>query len=816
MSGPEHPSGRPEEPGADGPVRVGPYRLMRLLGAGGMGEVHLARSEADGRHVALKLVHPEYAADPQFRARFRQEVDAAGKVLSFFTVPLLDAGPEDPTPWLATQYVPGPSLAQAVRSDGPLATSRLCTLAAALGEALVVIHAAGLVHRDLKPSNVLLADDGPRVIDFGIARAADATGLTGTGMVIGTLGYASPEQLVDEGTLGPASDVYSLGAVLLHAATGRPPFGDVPAAALAYRTVHETPDTTGVPAALLPLVLSCLDHDPARRPTPSQVIAAARTAQSLTPPPDADADAGAAPGKRAGPGDDAEHGVGDSGETTSYPLRPPPPAPVTPTPTAPDHPARPPRWPAARRTVLLALAGAAVLALLVGAGFVLLPGDGDRPGPDDGPSASAEPGKDTPRRAAPDPEGPAADTHADVTAAGRRARVWHTPVTGLPAEKPGASSEGAGKNKDKTTLVGAWLTEHAAARTDRRGTRGFDPGSGRPLWTVEPPRGTDTVCATSLGRSATADGIGAVRYGTSADEDDCTVVSAVDTRTGELLWHHETGPGVTRTPTLGMSGGSLVTAGEDGLLGLDPRTGKERWHRTDRIDGCRFTDALTGPRTVLLLEICGNAPSPDTAVELDSATGEERWRLTLPRNVTHALPVTAEPASVSLGRGGDGSKDALLVLDRTGRHHHEIPKENPFGTLSFAGDEHADRPTVAAHGDTLVLTAESSGAALDDTLVAVDAAGGKVRWHERFAARGPVIVGLDDDSVTALGAYPDPGKPVRLVEYALDDGAVRGDGTLPAAFGAPSDRRAIADDRRVVQFVGRRQDAAAGYAPEES
>ncbi|AZM44976.1 hypothetical protein DMB38_03270 [Streptomyces sp. WAC 06738] len=781
---------RGAEPGArDAGARVGPYRLVRLLGAGGMGEVHLARAD-DGRHVALKLVHEELAADPEFRARFRQEAEAARRVLSFFTVPLVAAGPDDPTPWLATQYVPGPSLAQAVAADGPLPPRRLCSLAAALGEALVVVHAAGIVHRDLKPSNVLLADDGPRVIDFGIARAADATALTGTGMAIGTLGYASPEQLVGDGPVGPAGDVYSLGAVLLYAATGRPPYGDAPAATLAYWTVHGTPDLTGVPAELADLVRACLAREPADRPTPAQVIAAARAAEPPEPEP-AERTA-----ERAAP----EQSPAVSGATTSYPLAPP---------RSPASAAPPARGSAGRagrlrrlaaRPAALAATAATTAAALLAAGFLLLPeSDGGQGAAGQGSSSSRTPGGDGDdgRTAAPEPSGPAADSPADVTAAGDRVRDWRAPVSGT---------------GDRTALVGGWLTGHAAARTDARGTVGLDPGSGDRLWSVPPPRGSAVACQTSRGRTATYDGIGAVVYGDEDDDlDDCGVVGAVDTATGRLLWHRETGGSSTRGPALGMSGGRLVVAAEEGVLGFDPRTGDERWQRTEGIDGCHLSDALTGPRTTVLMETCGRAGNPNTVVELDSATGEERWRFELPRNATESWPLTAEPVSVELGRGGDGSANALLVIDRTGRNHHEIPVAAPFGELSLSGDENTDIPWIGAHGDTVVVAAEAPSVVAPYRLAAVDAVTGKVRWDVGVAFGAPSVLAMDGETVTVRAEFSDEDE-VHLVEYALADGEVVGDGTLPAAFEDPTDRRVAAAGDRVVSFVGRRATGAEGYA----
>ncbi|WP_377271020.1 serine/threonine-protein kinase [Peterkaempfera sp. SMS 1(5)a] len=257
---------------ADGdPRKVGGYVLLGRLGAGGMGQVYLGRSPG-GRTVAVKVIRPELCDDPGFRVRFRREVAAARAVSGGFTAPLVDADTEAERPWLATSYVAGPSLQEAVDHYGPFGGAAWRTLAAGLAEALVAVHAAGLVHRDLKPSNVLLAADGPRVIDFGIARAADATALTGTGHIIGSPGYMSPEQ-ANGHAVGPASDVFSLGAVLAFAASGRGPFGDGPSPAVLYRVAHNEPALDGVPEELRPLLDGLLAKDPQTRPGPAEVLA---------------------------------------------------------------------------------------------------------------------------------------------------------------------------------------------------------------------------------------------------------------------------------------------------------------------------------------------------------------------------------------------------------------------------------------------------------------------------------------------------------------------------------------------------------------
>ncbi|MEU2868106.1 protein kinase [Streptomyces olivoreticuli] len=249
----------------DDPQRVGPYRLDGRLGAGGMGHVYLATSPG-GRKVAVKVIRPELAATPQFRARFAREVDAARQVGGFHTAQLVDADPDAPSPWLVTAYIPGPTLQQVVAEPGPLAPDAVLRLGAGLAEGLAAIHRCGLVHRDLKPGNVILAEDGPRIIDFGIARAVDASSLTATGAVIGTYAFMSPEQIRAD-RAGPASDVFALGSVLAFAATGRSPFDAPTLLTVVQRILDEPPALDGLDGELLRLLTSCLAKDPADRPS---------------------------------------------------------------------------------------------------------------------------------------------------------------------------------------------------------------------------------------------------------------------------------------------------------------------------------------------------------------------------------------------------------------------------------------------------------------------------------------------------------------------------------------------------------------------
>jgi serine/threonine kinase PknH len=257
---------------AGDPGQAGPYRLLARIGGGGMGRVYLAYTPG-GRAVAVKVIRPELAEDAEFRRRFRQEVDAARQVRGMFTAELVDADPDGDPPWLATAYVPGLSLQDAVTRHGPLPARSVRLLAAGVAEALQSVHAAGIVHRDLKPANVLLAPDGPRVIDFGIARAADATTLTRTGVNVGSPRFMSPEH-ASRGELTGAADVFALGALMVFAATGHGPFGDGPDAAVMYRVVNEAPDLDGLDPELRELAEACLDKDPARRPGLDEVIAA--------------------------------------------------------------------------------------------------------------------------------------------------------------------------------------------------------------------------------------------------------------------------------------------------------------------------------------------------------------------------------------------------------------------------------------------------------------------------------------------------------------------------------------------------------------
>ena len=249
-----------------------------------MGVVHLARSTS-GMKLAVKVVHAEFAEDPEFRGRFRQEIAAARRVSGAFTAPVVDADPDAERPWMATLFIPGarPSPKQ-VKRNGPMDAGQLRRLMAGLAEALRDIHRVGVVHRDLKPSNVLLAEDGPKVIDFGISRPKDSELRTETGKLIGTPPFMAPEQFRRPREVGPAADIFALGSVMVHAATGRGPFDSDSPYVVAYQVVHDEPDLTGVPANLAPLVMRCLAKEPEDRPTPDELMRELRSVAPRTTP----------------------------------------------------------------------------------------------------------------------------------------------------------------------------------------------------------------------------------------------------------------------------------------------------------------------------------------------------------------------------------------------------------------------------------------------------------------------------------------------------------------------------------------------------
>ncbi|WP_244210235.1 serine/threonine-protein kinase, partial [Streptomyces nanshensis] len=267
---------------SDSPHEIGPYRLLASLGSGGMGTVHLAVPPGGGTAdlVALKTVRRDLEQASDFRLRFRREAEAARAVRGPYVSALVDAAPDAERPWLATQYIAGPSLEEAVDRRGPLPVPVVRDLGTAVARGLAAVHGARLVHRDLKPANVVLGATGPRLIDFGIAQAYDATALTATGVMVGSPGFMSPEHIAADRSVTGASDVFCLGAVLCFAATGHGPFEDSELAAIVHRIAQGRPDLSRVPEELRQIVTDCLHRDPGRRPTTAELIRALDTSSA--------------------------------------------------------------------------------------------------------------------------------------------------------------------------------------------------------------------------------------------------------------------------------------------------------------------------------------------------------------------------------------------------------------------------------------------------------------------------------------------------------------------------------------------------------
>ncbi|MFC8797478.1 serine/threonine-protein kinase [Promicromonospora sp. NPDC057138] len=379
----EAPQIHPLEP--NDPQELGGYPLLGRIGAGGMGVVYLAETRT-GRKLALKAILKEFVQDPDFRTRFRREAAAAMKVRGRFLATLIDADPDADQPWLAIEYVEGPSLTAVVQARGPLPEPDVRTMLAGVAEALRSVHAVGIVHRDLKPSNILLGQDGPFVIDFGIAQSSDSTSLTRTGLKVGTPSFMAPEQIRGSGAT-PAADVWALGAVALYAATGQRAFGEGDTTVVYYRVVHEDPDLSTCPAWLLPLVQACLSKDPEARPGLQEVLdflngisAGHRTATTKIVPgpavPDAPLD------------DDATALRDDDATVVKVPVQP---SPAEPTPEPEAEPGAPARRRLSRPlTWIVAAAGLLVVGGVTTAVMLGMPSGSRDADPTASPSASAE------------------------------------------------------------------------------------------------------------------------------------------------------------------------------------------------------------------------------------------------------------------------------------------------------------------------------------------------------------------------------------------------------------------------------------------
>ncbi|MEU9095119.1 serine/threonine-protein kinase [Streptomyces sp. NPDC048428] len=668
------------------PEQVGRYRLVGRLGQGGMGRVYLARSPS-GRMVAVKVVRAALADDPGFRRRFVREVAAARRVSGIFTAAVVDAAPEGRPAWLATEYVPGLSLADALARHGAWPEQAVRQLGAALAEALGAIHRAGVVHRDLKPSNVLLAADGPRVIDFGISVAAEDTLLTEAGVVIGTPGFIPPEQLRGEKT-GPAADVFALGAVLAYTATGTGPFGNGAGHAVNYRVMHAEPDLGGLPSGLADVVARCLAKNPDHRPAVPELlkelaqVPGHRPNGHLTeagwlpgPVTDAIAHIHAAPLPDAAASAEEERATLRLAPTTARPAAESADASAA-APPAPSGPRR-----LARRRVLAGLAIAATLAIVTTTALLNDFGRGDDE-----------------------------KTPSTAKAKANAKQLWSRPLDGgltLDAVADGAvylSSGVRGTLRALDARDGSQLWQRQA-EGDRTSVASASGGtlfyiSGRALYAADADSGETRWKAKSILTSpATLDD--------AAYSVILSFLMAQDLGTGKILWTYHLGGGAVEGD-FAVAGSRAYAHGDQELYAVNTGTGKKQW--TFKADSALTTAPAVAGSTVY----CGGRNG--TLYAVDARTGKEAWRrgfsgkLWNPRIASGAdTPVVADgvvyfenDAYVSAFDAGTGKP--------LWRHRQDTDE---IDTLSVAAG-------------TVYFTNENG------TLYALDARSGRPKWQENL------------------------------------------------------------------------------------
>ncbi|MFJ4973420.1 protein kinase [Streptomyces sp. NPDC088755] len=703
-------------PEAEFPEYAGTYRLEACLGSGGMGVVHLARS-ASGLQLAVKVVHRPYAADPEFRARFRQEVAAARRVSGAFTAPVVDADPEAVRPWMATLYVPGPTLAEQVKRNGPLAPAELRRLTAGLAEALRDIHRAGVIHRDLKPSNVLLSDAGPKVIDFGISRPYDSDLRTETGKLIGSPPYMAPEQFQRPREVGPAADVFALGAVLVHAATGRGPFDSDSPYIVAYQVVHDEADLSGVPEDLAELVGRCLAKDPAARPTPDEVMAELR-------PPSYEAAAFIPAQRRTGPGAVEAGAGGREGAEDATHVR------------GAAVPAR--RWRVGRGRLVIAAALLLVVAGVGAGGFAVWGGGGGGGG--------------------------AAEAPERKSAEGVAFSPWSTTLRASGSATPVCASAG----------VGAALY----CAVDGTGTARIDPANGRVLWSDRNTalrEASAPVVSGGVVLSAGPDGklraydpvkgVPVRETGLSASPGssfsagstllvvaDGGTVTALDGASGVERW--ERAPAGHVRPDFGLydEASGLAYAFEHSAAGtstlmtaVDAASGRTSWQR--RLDGMLTPVSTAGAGELVLTTM--NADMQAVGLVRYAPGKRSAVRIALPFRLDEPQVVMGGDAAYLLGRGGSllavdtgaGSGKAELWRLETGVGRGSAPVLGEGGHLYFS----------AADGRLLAVDT-GRGALVGQTRARLS--GGKLTYASDLpapVAAGRVVVGTaPDGSVFAV------------------------------------------------------------------
>ncbi|MFF0464310.1 outer membrane protein assembly factor BamB family protein [Streptomyces mexicanus] len=712
------------------PRRIGPFEVLGRLGAGGMGLVYLARS-ASGRRVAIKTVRTELAEDQLFRVRFTREVEAARAVSGFYTAAVVDADPRAAVPWLATAYVPAPSLEEIVTECGPLPVQAVRWLAAGVAEALQSIHGAGLVHRDLKPSNVLVVEDGPRVIDFGIASGVSNTRLTMTNVAVGTPAYMSPEQAKDSRSVTGASDVFSLGSTLVFAATGHPPFHGANPVETVFMLLREGPDLEGLPEELRPLIESCMRMDASARPTPAD-LQAQLAPHLFAAGSDDSGTASAWLPERAVSLIESRRG----GRTTTQPAAPgprsggrppvpPPPShdPVVPAPPVPTAPPAPP-VPAAPAPVAApasmaaapapAPVGASVPAPVAApaatggsdAGPVLLAGAKVPIGPGPRVAEARAAAVNVPMP----PEGLAASWTKPVPGPGGAAPAAHPPAPAPPP--PTAPPEAAAPGwrpwrfRMSNDVWGTPVVAGDLVYVTSFEVHALDVATGRRRFKT---RDVAWSMAVADGRIHASDG---------------PTLFALDAREGTDLWRVQTDAWVYSLKT---GRGTVVTGTRGGgVQAWEAADGRKLWE----ITGCQtdFESPEAGPvvhdGTVYVWQ--------DARLRaLQARTGEERWSYPIGDAAScGGVPVRVTPAPDGCVYVAAGTR--VLALDVAAGHvrwHFEAP------AVFLSPPAFAPGPAVTGGG---IYLADYLG-----TVYALDAADGRDRWRIATEARSavdPVLV----------------------------------------------------------------------------
>ncbi|WP_372344130.1 PQQ-binding-like beta-propeller repeat protein [Streptomyces sp. KL116D] len=734
---------------AGSPRRIGPYQLLARVGAGGMGEVFLARrAEPGARLVALKAVRGDLDPDDAFRTRFRREIAAARAVSGPYTAPLVDGDADAEPPWLATEFVPGPSLADVVARCGPLPVPAVRALGAGLARALSAVHGARLLHRDLKPANVLLTADGPRLIDFGIAQAFEATALTATGVLVGTPGFLSPEQIDGSRSVVPASDVFSLGAVLCFAATGRGPFDDPELASMLFRVSRAQAELARVPAELLPLVERCLRLDPAARPTPDALADRLAPPTGLFPWPPAvlsllaEHREAVAPYERQRATDDPASAPTESGlrvphSPTAYDRPLPPPAP----PTVPTRPLGrgPLRW----------VAAACAVAAGVTATVLLLPdGSGGTPPPAAAPTVSPTRSQQPaalPERTVMQYGNAGHSGEFGAQAAAKQSlpdgwRPWSVPRPAVLADP------GEGCLLARATLVCADSGGSAAA---------LDPATGRLRWSAPGPPGTPGAATAPPPET---DGQRVYAAGELG-------VTALDLTSGQRRWRH-------RAPVTGaaLSDGALYTVESGSTLSVrDAATGAER--RRVRLPG-----PLRSPAGLLVRDGTVYVALADGGVVAYSARDGRR---------TAALPARRCDGLISHG-------DGILCWARSSVGVHVLDPGTLAHRRVIAQDRLVRTAPVVGDGGVLVVLTGPGLPRPDDRnrIAAYRFDSGRRLWDVPDRGDEQAALGLAGDRVITLWTYEaytltldgnQDGTTLRSLPWAGDSDAT----TTGRTLGAP-------------------------------